>query len=720
MPVTSAVALEELAELAQIWPAGKDLLLAASKRYPVELVHGRCMVGFVGRWSDQSSQPIEDLLQAAKAHPHVMVGASREGIVSFRVDAYHLVEALEQLSLDYVELASKAQPDLTRLLYGTRVDSVHSGWNLPQDYTGEDVLIGVIDWGFDYTHPMFYDTSLVASRVRGVWDQFRSAGPSPDGYSYGTEALTPETIAALASDTSNVYSWATHGTHVAGIAGGGGAGIGLRGVAPDAEFLFATFLVDEAAAMDAMAWMQSVAEADGKRLVINMSWGLPQFGTQDGQALINQFIDGLSEEGVIFVSSAGNNGGRDFHIDKTFEGDTLRSRVQFYPQAAHPYMWGQNLTLWGEPGETFNAGFMLTSSGINIVQESPWYSTETGPWALDSMLIHEGDTIIFDLAVEQAHPENGRPFMRFRIRKGSTNLGVALQATAPEGRVHCWNIVHLSNDVGNWGQNFQSYGGSWTAGDDQYGVGDPACTESVIAVAAYYSEYLNPLGNEGGGTLASFSTVGPTMDERLKPDVTAPGVSVASSISSFTDGNYTLFTSTEFEGVTYPFAKFSGTSMSSPAVAGIAALLLEADPTLSAAEIREIIHITARSDDHTGEIPAEGSPIWGMGKVNAYRAIQQVLGLNGVKDVEAGSSHPRFELMPNPANELIWLRNRTPGQVSGQIQWNLRDAQGRVIHAGILSHGTAEISLVGIPAGVMLLEVLVEGAENEVIRFIKL
>ena len=53
--------------------------------------------------------------------------------------------------------------------FGTRVDSVHAGYNLPQPYHGEGVLIGVLDWGFDYTHPNFLDTTLSESRIRGVW-----------------------------------------------------------------------------------------------------------------------------------------------------------------------------------------------------------------------------------------------------------------------------------------------------------------------------------------------------------------------------------------------------------------------------------------------------------------------------------------------------------------------------------------------------------------------
>ena len=57
-----------------------------------------------------------------------------------------------------------------------------------------------------------------------------------------------------------MYDYATHGSHVAGIAGGGGAGIGLKGVAYDANFLMVTFLINEAAVIDGIAWMKKKAD----------------------------------------------------------------------------------------------------------------------------------------------------------------------------------------------------------------------------------------------------------------------------------------------------------------------------------------------------------------------------------------------------------------------------------------------------------------------------
>ena len=127
-------------------------------------------------------------------------------IASFRVDAYHL-GAVQDVPMEVVELASRAVPDLNKARYGTRVDSVHAGLNLPQPFHGEGVLIGVLDWGFDYTHPMFYDTSMTASRIRAVWDQYRQAGPAPGDYGYGTTAETPWEIQLMESDTSNVYGY---------------------------------------------------------------------------------------------------------------------------------------------------------------------------------------------------------------------------------------------------------------------------------------------------------------------------------------------------------------------------------------------------------------------------------------------------------------------------------------------------------------------------------
>ena len=712
VPMTSRWDLMQLQALRLQHPDVRTFQATVEGTYPVAWMGGRSMVGFVGALLPGAEAMGYEAMSAWA--PAVRVGSRSGAVVSFRVDIDHL-DVLEALPLAQWHLAAMAAPDLEKARYGTRVDSVQAGLGLPQAYTGEGVLIGVLDWGFDYTHPMFYDSLLNASRVRAVWDQYRQVGPGPADFGYGRVAEEPSDIASLASDTANIYGFAYHGTHVAGIAGGAGAGTALVGMAPGAELVFTTFLIDEAAAMDAFAWMQDIAEADGKRLVINNSWSLPEFGTRDGQGLFNQFIDSMSEEGVVFVASAGNNGSKDYHIAHAFSGDILRSRVQFYPESANPSMWGQALTLWGEAGASFEAGIALTSMGSNIVHESPWFSTADGPMMLDTALVFEGDTLPVELIVEEAHPANGRPFIRMRVRKSGSSLGVGLQVTAPSGTVHCWNTTHLSNGVGNWGQDFQSPGAGWTAGDPHFGVQTPACSERVIAVAAYYSEYLNPLGNEGGGTLASFSSYGPTLDGRLKPEIAAPGVSVESSMSAYTDASFNVTEEVEFNGVTYPFAKLSGTSMSGPAVAGIVALMLEANPDLTVDEVREALRVTARQDDHTGEITEEGSTVWGWGKVNAVRAVQEVLGINGV--AEAAPMHGQtdlFQVWPNPVADDL---NVASVQRKGAVDWEVVDPQGRKVDegAGVLP---LRLNSDAWPKGALLLRLWMERGEGATYRIV--
>lgn len=76
---------------------------------------------------------------------------------------------------------------LNKAIPDGRVDSVWQAINLDQAFTGKGVIIGVTDWGFDYTHPVFYDTNMVNYRVLRAWDQFKQNGPAPAGFNYGTE-----------------------------------------------------------------------------------------------------------------------------------------------------------------------------------------------------------------------------------------------------------------------------------------------------------------------------------------------------------------------------------------------------------------------------------------------------------------------------------------------------------------------------------------------------
>lgn len=574
----------------------------------------------------------------------------------------------------HISLARKINYNLDKALIDTRVDSVHLGLDLPQSYSGKNVYIGVTDWGFDYTSPMFYDTSLSESRIVAAWDQYKTSGPTPSGFSYGTEYNDVQSLLQAQSDTSNIYSYATHGTHVAGIAGGSGIGTAYRGIAFDAKFLFCTFLVDEASVLDAWQWMYEKAQTDGKRLVINMSWGLYHMGTLDGSSLLSQAISTYTDLGVVFVNSGGNNGNVNFHLKKVFtESDTIiRSKVDFYSYASNPNMWGQSIHAWGENDQSFSMGMEVLNASNVLISETPLYSNINNSY-VDSILIIGNDTIFYNVTLDSSNIFNQRPGIRFRIKNTHTGYKIIMKSTSNLGTVHFWNVTELTNDVGNWGMPFSVAGNGTTAGNNENGISEPSCSDDVISVAAYATQYQVSNGAWVGGARASFSSIGPRFDGVMKPDIAAPGVAIISSMSSFTDVNFTSMANVDFNGRTYHFAKLSGTSMSAPMVTGISALILEVNPYLTAHQVKEIIISSAREDNFTGIISDTGNVMWGYGKVNAYKAVQLAIETIGLMEIE---DELDWDLFPNPCTEKLRisiLNNNTKDamiiDLSGELQF---------------------------------------------------
>jgi minor extracellular serine protease Vpr len=621
----------------------------------------------------------------------IIVGAERGGVVTLKVPI-ELISELEALpGIEYLELSTKISPNLERAVRDARVDSVHQGLDLPSAFTGRDVLIGITDWGFDYTHPMFYDTTLTESRILAAWDQYKTSGPAPAGYTYGTEYDTPEELLAAKSDTANIYSYATHGSHVAGIAAGSGAGTKYRGVAFDAQYLFATFLVDEGAVLDAFEWMYQKSLSEDKRLVINMSWGLYYFGTLDGNSLVSRAIDEYSSLGVVFVTSGGNNGDSDFHIKHEFAGDTLRSRINFVPNNAVNYQDGQSITAWGNADESFAISFDVLDITNQLKGSAPIYFTNSSSPYTENDLIIGSDTFHYDIAIESAHPLNNRSNARLRIDFPPSGNKIVLKSTAASGTVHYWNVLETTTGVGNTGWDFSSLGVGYIAGDRKYGIGEPACTKSAISVGSHQAGIWN--NNEFiPFNLSGFSSQGPTLDERRKPDLTAPGGGVISSISSYTDGGYTPVSVIEFNDREYGFIGFSGTSMSSPMVAGIAALMLEANPDMTSQMVKDVLLETAREDQYTGNLADTGNNFWGFGKAHAFQAMKRSLELLAVEEVSDKPIETR--IFPNPTKDVVNFKS-TMNEI-----W-IYDLEGRMIDS---QFGTlTELNISNLASGVYIL-----------------
>jgi minor extracellular serine protease Vpr len=633
--------------------------------------------------------------------PYRMILGTRTGeIVTLKIPVSEISGSMQFKHIDYLEIAGRIQVQNHKLTADVRADSVWQGIGLPQSYTGKGVLIGITDWGFDYEHPMFMDTTLTYTRIRAAWDQFKLSGPPPSGMSYGTEYTTPAALMAAKSDTAGTYyDYATHGSHVAGIAAGSGAGTIYRGVAFGAEYLFNSVLLDVGSAIDAFHWMKSIADADGKRLVINMSWGLYHIGTMDGTSMISQVIDAMSDQGVVFVTSAGNNGDVNFHIRKDFNQDTIRTRIAFYPYNQHPVMWGQCVTMWGEPNQSFGVKLEVYNASNVLIGSSLPFITQAHPGYHDTLMVAGTDTIEYNLTIDDIHPLNTRPHIRLRVRNTNTTYRIVLTSFAPSGRVHYWNVVELSNGVGNWGLPFTAYGTHGVSGDSWYGLGEPACTEKAITVAAHISETISGTGVQVPGSRPTFSSKGPTYDERIKPDISAPGSNVISSINSYTTASFASAANVVFNGRTYHFSPFSGTSMSSPAAAGVAALVLEANPLLSAGQVREILKVTARQDIRTGVIAWPGSTTWGMGKVTATDAV--LLAVNTFPVANA-TLETTVMVYPNPVLGHLFIE--CSSEIPAGLTYSVRQINGQLVASGKI-YGTSRLDASAWKQGVYLVSI---------------
>ncbi len=157
-------------------------------------------------------------------------------------------------------------------------------------------------------------------------------------------------------------------------------------------------------------------------------------------------------------------------------------------------------------------------------------------------------------------------------------------------------------------------------GPKKHTIGSPAAAQNAITVGAMAD--VNP-GNEASGLprygfyQGYFSSRGPTADGRIKPDISAPGVFIMAAKAGTTSG----------------YIEYSGTSMSSPFVAGLAGLMLHADSILTPAQIKNKIATTAidwdASGGGTGGLTSGSDIDYGAGRLDGYEAIKNAGGYSG-------------------------------------------------------------------------------------------
>lgn len=624
----------------------------------------------------------------------IYVGTKAGSVWTVQVPVDNINAFTQVTGISYIDLDMPVFPYLDSARKQTHADSAQKGIGLPIPATGKNVITGVIDAGFDYNHPTMFDTTYSKYRIQRVWQQ-KAQGIPPSGFAYGNELTDTNAIKNTGYDTAIL----SHGTHVTGIAAGSGYGSTgnnrFRGFAFESDIVLVAIMpapsewavAGESDIVDGMNYIYTYAASVGKPAVVNLSWGAT-IGPHDGSSLFSQACDALTGAGKIFVCAAGNNGEDTVHLGKTFSttDTSVSTFVTFSPylDTSNRQTW---VDVWGDTGNSFCVSLKLYNG--NTIADSTYTLCLADTAESFTLVGSDGKPCYATLSMTPSEYNDKPHALLYFYSHTSDNL--CLTTTSANATVNMWEGYVLPPE-GYYGY-LVNLGYPWAVnGDAKMTVSDIGCTRSAITTAAYTSKtsFVNTSNQSlyypGAvrGKIAPFSSLGPTEDGRIKPDIAAPGFALASSVSSFDTSynsggtnNNSIVHADMLNGRTYNYAMLAGTSMASPCAAGIVAMMLQMVPTLNPDSVKAYINDNAIKDNFTGTIPAAGNTTWGHGKINAYGAIRAVTANLSVSNTL--SNDPlQCILYPNPNNGGFTIIYRS--DVHEMLTVTISDITGKAIH----------------------------------------
>jgi len=537
-------------------------------------------------------------------------------------------------------------------------------------FTGEGVVVGLVDVGFDLTHPTFYnDATLSQYRIKAFWDQLATC-MDDTRFPVGRDFVTAEDILAQGSAIDGRTQ--CHGTHTAGTAVGSGYGSPYRGVAFGSDLCLVANAVTEdtiyiapqdyykyTSATDALGfkYLFDYAESQGKPCVVSFSEGYTPYMDEDDR-LYSEFIARLTGPGRILVTSAGNENLYRCYANKPTGKDMAGAFIQTHRKDALYRIMSDGpmeLTLYaygGEAGEPTNTLTLRSEDllGRAMLTDTLFINSDTCTVKMTS----------YDLAFEQ----------------GKTVYQLLLS-----GNRRLDKICQIALVAGNADSHVEIFGSGsnplcshetdprWNAAEYGHNILAPGCFEAPVTVGStsHRMQFTNMDGTvirddheETEHRLSWFSSEGPTMDGRNKPDVTAPGQYIMASLSSYylekhPKGDGWDIEHFDLNGRTYVWGAYSGTSMSTPIVAGTIALWLQAKPDLTRDDIIGIMQRTCRHPEEGLTYP---NSRYGYGEIDAYRGLLDILQLS---DIKAISQHQPKGVQVSAMNgQLRLVFDKTP------------------------------------------------------------
>jgi hypothetical protein len=522
-------------------------------------------------------------------------------------------------SIDYAPYKGEVMSSDT-MRVNNRINGVHNGINpLHQAYTGAGVIYGFIDTGIDFAHPDFRDTND-KTRILHIWDQTKpnNALLTPAAYGYGQHW---DSTQINAGSCTNQDQWG-HGSTVSGAGAGNGLANGRnKGVAPDADIIAVESKFNAtdwlATVVDAIEYIYSYADVYDKPCVINASVGT-YLGSHDGLDPYALYIDSLilAKRGRLFVASAGNSGNwQKYHLHTDVVPDTSFTWFANNPSSA----FGGSAAFWEMWTDTAEFNQVQYAVGADKVGANYEFRGRTQFYNVANNL----NTLLYDT-----------------IRNNNDEVIATVQFWAQQRDGQYLVQVYIpAPDSSNYFFRFESFGtGSFDVWSrSNYGMSAIIDTVPDVAVFPEITKYVHPdtlqsivssfqcspnvitvanYANDSGyvgkyndrwypnnferGKLFSSSSKGPNRLGAVKPEIAASGHTTLGPAPIFRINQWVANNTDSTMGKGGMHMSNGGTSMASPVVGGVGALLLEKCPSLSQLEFIDLITSNAYTDNFTG------------------------------------------------------------------------------------------------------------------------
>ena len=513
---------------------------------------------------------------------------------------------------------------------------VYAGTDLPQAFTGKGVAAGIFDNGFDFTHPAFLDPDG-NSRAYYYYD---FCWQNDDG-TLGHAITSPDEI--LAYGHTHHAGASLHGTHVMGIMAGGAVDEKYQGMAPESDIYAVHFNSwsndfdnpDEhtsATCILGFKYIFNQAAKDGKPCVVNFSSG-DSYTLGHQRPLESEALQALTGPGRIIVTCAGNDGYHSAYLEKPADvrqaGTAIVNGVgggQYIDlDIVTPVNQLVRLDFLGirliDPH--IEGTIMFQTDSILAVQDTCQFTTTV---SLGDVHLKVYKSEYQDERGDVLHVHGIMPNLAYLMLCGATFL------LTGDGPAWVYSDIQYCPFVNVSGVPAYSYA------KDGYSLWWPGTLSGLITVGAtgYKSSFRNidgemntevdDLAASQPGRIALFSSQGPTFEGLIKPDVSAPGVSINAAFNSYVEltdkVRKELTDKVVYNGKTYYYIAQSGTSMAAPVVAGTIALWLQAKPDLTTEEIIDVFSHTCTQPDASLEYP---NSTYGYGQIDAYAGLLYVL-----------------------------------------------------------------------------------------------